>query len=245
MPIALILIIAGVLASPILWFVVSALCTQFPPAAEFLSKVFWQVFGNVPFFESAASILEQALSYEQFSGSHFFLSFLSLLGKSVMDSFIMGLCMFAVKSIFARFSRKGLLIIPASTLVTALGIVIGVLLTMGINVVPISFQGLFSFLFCIGLFMFGFGMMLGKPFRMHYSDRRTMAIVKMLIKILVDANLAWCYVALVVCTMEGPRIVQQTGNFKIWLAWYGAILLLYIILDSIIFFMSPEGRNSV
>lgn len=246
MPISVILIVGGIVASPILWFAFSLLSIHCPPLAEFISKIFWQVLGDIPIFENTASILEAALSYKQFSGSLLLLTLLELLIRSIFDSFLMGFSLFATNSIFAKFNRKGLLIIPANTLVNTLGIVIGVLLSMGINVVPETIQSIFYFLFCIGLYLFGLGMMLGKPIRSHLTGTRSATIAKMLMKILVNANKAWCYVALVVCSMEGPRIVAQDfSNLETWLAFYGAIFLVYIILDSIIFFMSPEIRNSI
>jgi len=245
MPIGLILAIGGIVASPVLWFAVSFLCANIPMAATFLSRFFWESLGNIPVFETAAKILEEALAYRQFTGTHFVLTFVSMLASSVMDSLIMGICMFVIKSIFARFTRQGLLMIPANGFVTVLGITFGVIMTMSRDVLPEIMQGGFSFLLCAGLILLGMGTMLGKPIRTHYISRRSTALAGMLMRILVDANLAWCCVSLAVCTLEGPSIVQSTGSLKMWALWYGCTLLLYFVLDSAIFFLSPSIRNSL
>ena len=245
MPIGLILTIGGLLASPLLLFAISFLCANIPAAATFLSKFFWESLGNIPVFETAAKVLEGALSYKQFTGTHFVLTFATLLTTAIMDSLIMGVCMFAIKSIFARFSRQGLLIIPRNQLVNLLGLTFGVIMTMSKDVLPEVIQGGFSFLLTAGLFLMGLGMMLGKNIRTHYITRRNFQIAGMLMQILVDANLAWCCVSIAVRTLEGPLIVQRTGSIEVWAAWYGCTLLLYFVLDSIIFFLSPSVRNSL
>ena len=244
MPISLILVIGGLIATPILWLPVSYLCAQVPLLATFLHKLFWGICGEIEIFSGIASILENALSYQQITGEYVFLSLLEMLTTSIMDSFIMGLCMFATKSIFAKFSRNGLLIIPASQLVKLLGLIIGILLSQAINIAPETSQALLSFFMCLVLFCVGFALMLGKPFRAHYTGRRNLTIATMLIRILIDANQAWCYAALIVCCMEGPHIVQSTGNMKAWLSFYGIILIIYFVLDSLIFFMSPDAHNN-
>ena len=152
---------------------------------------------------------------------------------------------FFFKSLFARFNRHGLLVIPGGWAATVLGVAFGALMTAGKSVLPGGFQGLFSFVLCLGLMCFGIGMMLGKPVRAYYAEKKTRSIAGMLMKILVDANLAWTCVSLAVCSLEGPRIVQSTGNVKLWAAWYGVTILAYFVLDSIIFFLSPSLRNSM
>jgi len=245
MTLGLILAVAGVLASPILWIGVSFVCSKIPFAADFLSKVFWELLGNVPVFETAAKVLEQALSYQQFSGSHFILTFLTLVFSSIMDSFIMGFSVFVFKAMFSKFSRQGMLLIPKGWLATALGVGFGALMTMGRDVLPDAFKEIFAVVLCVGLMLFGMGLMLGKPIRSYYAGARNRALGGMLMAILVDANLAWCCVSLTVCSLEGPRIVRATGDPKLWLAWYGLTILMYFVLDSAIFFINPGLRNSL
>ena len=245
MTIGLLAIIGCVVASPLLWFGVSFLCAKIPFMADFLSKIFWEVLGGVPCFQVGAKMLETILSSPDFSGSIFFLAFLEMLFTNIIDSFVMGLSVFVFKALFARFSRQGLLIIPGGWTATALGVAFGAMMTIGGSVMPGAFEGIFTFILCVGLLCLGMGLMLGKRIRDHYARERNWAIAGMLMKILVDANLAWTSVALAVAFLEGPRVVQSTGNIKVWVAWYGATILAYFLLDSVIFFMSPNLRNSI
>ena len=239
MPIGLLIAVA-VVASPVLWFVISLISSRIPFLAEFLSRIFWEVLGGVPVFETAAKVLEQAFGYQEFTGSHFFLTFVTLLFSSVLDSFIMGFSVFVFKSLFAKFTRQGLLVIPGGWTATALGVAFGALMTMGRDVLPEAFREIFAMVLCVGLMLFGMGLMLGKPIRSYYARQRNIALGRMLMGILVDANLAWCCVSL-----EGPRLVRATGDLGLWAAWYGATILLYFVLDSAIFFIHPGLRNSL
>lgn len=246
MPIGLIIAIGTVLMSPVLWFLVSWICTKIPFAAEFLSKLFWELLGEIPVFKVAAQILENALSYEKPTAGWFIVMYLEMIANSALDALILGFAVFLFKSIFARVTRQGLVTIPREQLATVLGIVAGISLTMGKNVLPDVLAGLFEFLICLGCMLLGIGMMfrrtLTKP---HRVRNRGTGIAKMLMEILVDANIAILSVSLTVCSLEGPRIVQETGSIKMWLAWYVISMLLYGVLDTVLLLAAPSIRNAV
>lgn len=211
------------LASPLVLILVGALCTLIPPAAELLMNLFLSLLGEIPIFELAANAVQVLLDNRKLNADAFLASFMHILVNSMADALILSCCIFAVKASRVFFNRKfeGRFL-TAQWRLTLIGVLIGVAVMKLKSILLPMAQSIFFLAVTAGLFLYGIGIMLGRPtFSRTYRNRRAGFMIPMMTDILSDMFTAMSAVLLITCTMVGPQCVAQGASFGAWLLCCG------------------------
>jgi hypothetical protein len=162
--------------------------------------------------------------------------------EALLDGLVMGCCIFALRSVFAKVNRQFEVGYPGGAWIpTGLGCLVGSLFMELAGHMNAAADALMSGLLCIGLMIFGIMMMLNKrPVRNYYAKKRKNNVAKMLIDILANAAEAVCAVLMTTCVLEGPAWIAGGASVQDWFAWLASGYFLWFTLDNVLWLMTPR-----
>ena len=224
-----------VMSSPLMAMLVSGLAAMLPGLAAVLSNLFWGLLGEVEIFSLASGLLEQYMYYEQVSMGDVALATVYLALKEMLEAFVLGCGVFAVKSCFVHFNRQFIHnLTRPKWLISVLGVALGVALATLTDLTSGAMRAMLQAVFTVGLIIFGiFKILNARPMtasRRRYASRRNSIVIYMLLEIVSNVFSALCAVILITCVLEGPRFVADGGSVEPWLLLaFFSIVLLWII----------------
>ena len=156
-----------------------------PGGETMLSNFFWNFLGDIDIFGLASNILQTALGYQMAPQGQIGYLVLTMMIEALLDGLVMGCCIFALRSVFAKVNRQFEVGYPGGAWIpTGLGCLVGSLFMELAGHMNAAADALMSGLLCIGLMIFGIMMMLNKrPVRNYYAKKRKNNVAKMLIDI--------------------------------------------------------------
>lgn len=229
-----------------LTFLISMISIKIPFLKELLAKFFLTILAKHPMFDVYGEVLQAVLEVNQYSGGVSDGQMAVLLINALLDAMLMGSINFVFRASFGSVSKKGVISWANGPVITVVSVGLGLLLSAGRKILPLSLGTIFTVAVYIGCICLGIGMLLRWHRNEHYKrkDRNGFhnKIVSAVSNILMGSVSSMACLAIITNTLLGPSLIRDSKDFGDWIIFYVTILGLWGVTE-LLLWLKFSGYN--